>query len=87
MLLFMSVNLTGQDLKLMTYNIKYDNTNDTINNWNDRKATLINLILHYNPSFIGTQEALHHQVNYIDKGLSNFSFVGVGRDDGNHKGE
>lgn len=86
-LLMMSVNLTGQDLKLMTYNIKYDNTKDNVNNWNDRKESLVNLIRHYKPSFIGTQEALHHQVNYIDNELSNFSFVGVGRDDGKQKGE
>ena len=86
-LLIMTVNLIGQDLKLMTYNIKYDNTKDTVNNWNDRKESLIRLIRHYKPSFIGTQEALHHQVNYIDNELSNFSFVGVGRDDGIHKGE
>ena len=86
-LLIMSVNLTGQNLKLMTYNIKYDNTKDTVNNWNDRKESLVNLIRHYKPSFIGTQEALHHQVNYIDNELTNFSFVGVGRDDGKQKGE
>ena len=71
----------------MTYNIKYDNTKDRVNNWNDRKESLVSLIRYYKPSFIGTQEALHHQVNYIDNGLSNFSFVGVGRDDGKQKGE
>ncbi|MCP4976399.1 MAG: endonuclease/exonuclease/phosphatase family protein [Maribacter sp.] len=71
----------------MTYNIKYDNKKDTINNWNDRKESLISLIRHYQPSFIGTQEALHHQVIYIDNSLSNFSYIGVGRDDGKQKGE
>ncbi len=83
----MSVNLTGQDLKLMTYNIKYDNKKDTVNNWNNRKESLLRLIRHYQPSFIGTQEALHHQVIFIDSNLSNFSFIGVGRDDGKQKGE
>jgi len=83
----MSVNLTGQDLKLMTYNIKYDNKKDTVNNWNDRKESLVRLIRHYQPSFIGTQEALHHQVTFIDSNLTNFSFIGVGRDDGKQKGE
>ena len=86
-LLLMSVNLTGQDLKLMTYNIKYDNKKDTVNNWNDRKESLVRLIRHYQPSFIGTQEALHHQVTFIDSNLTNFSFIGVGRDDGKQKGE
>ena len=86
-LLIMSVNLIGQDLKLMTYNIKYDNKKDTVNNWNDRKENLIRLIRHYKPSIIGTQEALHHQVAYLDSCLTNFSFIGVGRDDGKQKGE
>jgi len=86
-LIIMSANLIGQDLKLMTYNIKYDNKKDTVNNWNDRKESLASLIRHYQPSFIGTQEALHHQVTYIDNALSNFSYIGVGRDDGEQKGE
>ena len=86
-LLIMTANLIGQDLRLMTYNIKYDNTKDTVNNWNDRKESLGRLIRHYNPSFIGIQEALHHQLTYIDSCLGNFSFIGVGRDDGKQKGE
>ncbi|EAR01689.1 hypothetical protein FB2170_14213 [Maribacter sp. HTCC2170] len=71
----------------MTYNIKYDNKKDTVNNWNDRKASLVRLIRHYEPSIFGTQEALHHQVKYIDEELPDFSFIGVGRDDGKQKGE
>lgn len=71
----------------MTYNIKYDNKNDTINNWNDRRVSLVRLIRHYEPSIFGTQEALHHQVEFIDEELPNFSFIGVGRDDGKQKGE
>ena len=80
-------SLQGQELKVMTYNIKYDNVNDTINNWNDRKEKLVELIEHYGPSFIGTQEALHRQVTYIDSSLTDFSYIGVGREDGKQKGE
>ena len=77
----------GQSTKLMTYNIKYDNTNDTVNNWNDRKEELVRLIQHYKPLIMGTQEALHHQVTYIDSCLADYAFIGVGRDDGKQKGE
>ncbi|MBT8300720.1 MAG: endonuclease/exonuclease/phosphatase family protein [Maribacter sp.] len=87
LLSILSFNLTGQDLKLMSYNIKYDNKRDTVNNWIDRKESLIRLIRHYEPSFIGTQEALHHQVKYIDSCLVDFAFIGVGRDDGRQAGE
>ncbi len=77
----------GQEIKVMTYNIKYDNVNDTVNNWNDRKEKLVELIEHYGPSFIGMQEALHRQVTYIDSSLTDFSYIGVGREDGKQKGE
>lgn len=77
----------AQKIKAMTYNIKYDNKNDTINNWNDRKEKMVQLLTHYNPSFVGIQEGLHNQVIYLDKNLENYSYVGVGRDDGKQKGE
>lgn len=76
-----------QGMKIMTYNIKYDNVNDTINNWNDRRAALVELIKHYEASFIGTQEVLHRQLTYIDSSLTDFAYIGVGRDDGKQKGE
>lgn len=76
-----------QDFKAMSYNLKYDNVNDTVNNWNDRKEAMVELIEHYEASFIGTQEVLHRQLVYIDSSLTDFSYVGVGRDDGKQKGE
>jgi len=77
----------AQEVQLMTYNIKYDHTSDTINNWNDRKQAMVRLIKHYAPSFIGTQEVMHHQLQYIDSALTEFSYIGVGREDGRQKGE
>jgi len=82
-----SIFVHAQNLKVMTYNIKYDNVNDTINNWNDRKETLVELIDHYGASFVGTQEVLQRQLAYIDSSLTGFSYIGVGRDDGKEKGE
>lgn len=77
----------GQEIKVMTYNIKYDNVNDTVNNWEDRKESLVQLLAHYDASFIGMQEVLHRQLTYIDSSLTHFNFIGVGRDDGANKGE
>lgn len=88
LLLFLNLStLKGQQIKVMTYNIKYDNINDTVNNWNDRKEKLVELIEHYSPSFIGMQEALHRQVAYIDSSLTGYTYIGVGREDGKQKGE
>lgn len=77
----------GQNFKAMSYNIKYDNVNDTVNNWNDRKAEMVDLLKNHNPDFIGMQEVIAHQLKYLDKALPNFKYIGVGRDDGKEKGE
>ncbi|MDX1767786.1 MAG: endonuclease/exonuclease/phosphatase family protein [Arenibacter troitsensis] len=76
-----------QASNLISFNIRYDNTSDTINNWNKRKASLAKLIQHYDADIIGIQEGLHHQVDYLDNALIGHSYVGVGRDDGQQKGE
>ncbi len=86
-LLIMSVNLIGQDLKIMTYNIKYDNKNDTVNNWNDRKKAMVELLKNHDPSIIGMQEVLLNQLEYLNESLKAYDYIGVGRDDGKQKGE
>ncbi len=80
-------HLLGQSIKVMTYNIRYDNKGDTINNWNDRRAGLVKMLKEQEPDFIGVQEAQHHQMTYIDSSLTNYKYLGVGRDDGRQKGE
>jgi endonuclease/exonuclease/phosphatase family metal-dependent hydrolase len=80
-------NVQGQDISVLTYNIKWDNTNDTVNNWNDRKEAMVSLLKHYQPGIIGMQEVVHGQLNYLVANLPNFTSVGVGREDGKEKGE
>jgi endonuclease/exonuclease/phosphatase family metal-dependent hydrolase len=80
-------NVQGQDISVLTYNIKWDNTNDTVNNWNDRKEAMVSLLKHYQPGIIGMQEVVHGQLNYLVANLPNFASVGVGREDGKEKGE
>ena len=77
----------SQTTNLISFNIRYDNTSDTINNWNKRRASLASLIQHYDADIVGIQEGLHHQVDYLNNTLNGFSYVGVGRDDGQQKGE
>lgn len=78
--------LMAQPLKVMTYNIRYDNPNDGINNWEHRKNAIVELIAHYQPSIFGIQEGLFHQVSYLDSALRDYNYFGIGRD-GNQKGE
>lgn len=76
-----------QTVKVLTYNIKYDNVNDTVNNWNDRKGDMVKLLKFYSPDIVGMQEVLERQLVYLDKSLPKFKSIGVGREDGKKKGE
>ena len=77
----------GQTFKIMSYNIKYDKVNDTVNNWNDRKSPMVALLKKHQPDFIGMQEVLFSQLAYLDESLDDHDYIGVGRDDGKEKGE
>lgn len=78
---------SAQTLKVMTYNIRYDNPRDGRNAWPNRKDRLISVIRDQAPDIVGVQEALHHQLSDILAGLDGYAIVGVGRDDGKQKGE
>lgn len=74
-------------ISLMSFNIRYDNTNDQENWWGHRKEDVVAHIKMQKPDFLGIQEGLHHQVQHLSKQLPSFHFVGHGRDDGKEKGE
>ncbi|MFB6342119.1 endonuclease/exonuclease/phosphatase family protein [Saccharicrinis sp. FJH62] len=86
--LFISIaTLSAQSFNVMTYNIKYDNPGDSLNNWDHRKDMVVGLIRFHKAEIFGIQEGLHHQVEYIVQHLPGFHYEGVGRDDGKQKGE
>lgn len=72
---------------VMSYNIRYDTSRDEDNQWTLRKDELADLLNYYSPDILGIQEGLNHQVEFIDDQLSNHSYIGVGRDDGDTQGE
>ena len=86
--LFIS-DLKGENVihSIVTYNIKYDDRSTQQNSWIMRKEGMIELINSISPDILGIQEGLMHQVDYLDTNLNSFRYVGVGRDDGNKKGE
>ncbi|KOS08204.1 endonuclease/exonuclease/phosphatase [Flavobacterium akiainvivens] len=77
----------GQTVKVMSYNIRLDVESDGINRWDNRKAMLSGQVQFYEPDFMGIQEGLPHQVQYLDSVLTIYKYIGVGRDDGNNQGE
>lgn len=74
-------------LRVMTFNIRYDNPGDGVNAWPNRKDWVASLIRYHGADVIGVQEALLHQLVDLDVRLPGFARVGVGRADGKAKGE
>ncbi|MEM8509251.1 MAG: endonuclease/exonuclease/phosphatase family protein [Bacteroidota bacterium] len=77
----------GQQLNIMTYNIRYDNPSEAPNNWENRKDRIVTQINTYAPGILGIQEGLQNQVDYLEKELEGYRYFGVGREDGMAGGE
>ncbi len=72
---------------IMTYNIRYDNPQDSANNWHFRKDELASKVLAMHPAIIGIQEALSSQTSYLKSKWTGYGCYGIGREDGLEKGE
>lgn len=73
-------------LKIATFNLRMDTPSDGENAWFHRKDMVNDLIRFYGFDLFGTQEGFTHQLNDILQ-LSDYRFIGVGRDDGKDAGE
>ena len=82
-----SMSIQSQELNVMTFNIRYNNKNDSLNAWPYRKDNAASQIKFHNVHILGVQEALHEQMMDLSQSLSQYNYVGVGRDDGKTKGE
>ena len=76
----------SQELKIMTYNIKYANENDGVNSWSKRKNWITSQVQFYEPDIMGVQEAVNSQLVYFADNMENYKVLGVGRE-GAEKGE
>lgn len=75
------------DLRVMSYNVRYATAKDGINNWDNRKEFLAETIAAFDPDLLGTQETLAVQRDFFAKKFPGHAGLGVGRDDGQEKGE
>jgi len=74
-------------VKVMSYNVRYDNVGDAPNDWSARGARVAATIKVAAPDVVGTQEVLHHQWDDLRRALPEYDVVGCGRDDGRQAGE
>jgi endonuclease/exonuclease/phosphatase family metal-dependent hydrolase len=80
-------SLETRYLRVMTFNIRYDEPRDKENAWPNRKELVASMIRFHNADLVGLQEALLRQINELEKLLPEYGWVGVGRDDGKTGGE
>jgi len=71
--------MTAQQ-KHMSFNVRFDNPADGEDRWELRKQELSSMIQKYEPDFLGIQEALPNQVEYLNGQLDNYRYIGFGRD-------
>jgi endonuclease/exonuclease/phosphatase family metal-dependent hydrolase len=75
------------ELRVMTFNIRYDTAEDGLNAWPYRKGAAFEAIRRFDPHVFGVQEAQDHQmVEFVDE-FPEYGFVGIGRDDGVRAGD
>jgi len=72
-------------IKVVTYNIWYDNPSKIDQSWSNRKNGVIETLLEVDPDIFCVQEALDHQVHDLE--ISSYKYFGAGRDDGEKGGE
>lgn len=52
----------SEPVNIMSFNIRYDNPDDSLNNWKYRKDRVANAVRFYDVDVLGTQEVLHNQL-------------------------
>ena len=77
----------NQEIKVISYNIRYNNPNDGKDIWEYRRSSVVEFIKNEKPDLLGLQEVTLSQLNYLNLNLLEYSYIGVGRDDGKTKGE
>ena len=85
-LMFGQKGMKDYSLNIATYNLRMDTPHDSLDSWTHRKENVNGLIRFHDFDIMGTQEGFHHQLlDIVEDG--DYSYVGVGRDDGINEGE
>lgn len=74
-------------VRVMTFNIRYNEPKDGVNAWPNRKTKVAGVIRFHKADLVGVQEAQIGQLKDLEILLPNFAWCGVGRTDGKEDGE
>ena len=92
LVLLLAAGVDAQDakqtpLRVMSFNIRYDEPRDGVNAWANRKQKVADVIRFHKADLVGVQEALLTQLRDLEKLLPDIAWCGVGRTDGKESGE
>ncbi|WP_029906833.1 endonuclease/exonuclease/phosphatase family protein [Prevotella sp. 10(H)] len=81
--------INAQKINVASYNIRYENNGDKEkgNGWEQRCPVICQLIRFHDFDIFGAQEVLNNQLGDMLEKLPEYSYIGVGRDDGKTAGE
>lgn len=85
--IFCSAEQPVQEIKVMSFNVRFDNPADGINAWEHRVPLVEKYMSEEMPDIMGVQESLHHQNEDLLRIMSGYAYIGTGRDDGQRSGE
>ncbi|MDP4276553.1 MAG: endonuclease/exonuclease/phosphatase family protein, partial [Bacteroidota bacterium] len=91
LMMFFTLNSTLNAKKncpiiIATYNLRFNNPNDGINAWPNRKEQVKALINYHQFDLFGTEEGLAGMLKDLST-MEDYAFIGKGRDDGEQAGE
>lgn len=68
-----------QDIRFMTFNVRYGTAADGDNRWENRQSLVMQVLHQYKPDILGLQEALPFQVDAIRAEFPDWEVFGEGR--------
>jgi len=77
----------ASSVNVLSFNIRYNNPDDGEHAWPNRKGMVASVVRFHAADLIGMQEVLRSQIDDLTVLLPNYSWYGVGRNDGKNSGE
>jgi hypothetical protein len=75
---FRTTHQSPHEIRVMTYNIRYDNPDDAKDGWPNRKELVKDVVVHHRPDIVGFQECLPHQHKFLENELVNHKYCQYG---------
>jgi endonuclease/exonuclease/phosphatase family metal-dependent hydrolase len=78
---------TAAPLRVMTFNVRYNNPGDSLDAWPHRREGVAGLIRFHDPDLVGLQEPQRNQLDDLQRLLPEYAWFGLPRADGNPRDE